>query len=167
MCADDPSVPSWSCKTCCPGCTEEHADGGMFCVCKGKHPSPSPSPSPPSGGNYLCKDGQCYEGYGKETKSECEASCKPAPTRNNFFTPYKHTHVPAGKTNALCPTGVQFETLWDGGAGGGSAGSFNFTMVDRLRVPDVPAGEYSLSWRWDCEETPQVWNSCADVIITA
>ena len=25
--------------------------------------------------------------------------------------------------------------------------------------------EYVLSWRWDCEQTPQVWNSCADVTI--
>merc|ERR1711879_648388 len=27
-------------------------------------------------------------------------------------------------------------------------------------------GEYVLSWRWDCEETDQVWNSCADIVIT-
>jgi len=46
-------------------------------------------------------------------------------------------------------------------------GNFDFTMVDKLKVPDVPPGEYSVSWRWDCEETPQVWNSCADVMITA
>merc|ERR1711862_321068 len=28
------------------------------------------------------------------------------------------------------------------------------------------AGTYVLSWRWDCEETDQVWNSCADIVIT-
>ena len=66
---------------------------------------------------------------------------------------------------------------------------------DKLQLPaDLEAGEYSLSWRWvrarllsffetpslrrpclrptssactqDCEDTPQVWNSCADVTIT-
>ena len=30
---------------------------------------------------------------------------------------------------------------------------------------DIEPGEYVLSWRWDCEQTPQVWNSCADVTI--
>jgi hypothetical protein len=76
----------------------------------------------------------------------------------------------------------------------GGFGRFMFTMVDFLQVPDVPAGEYSVSWRWDwyvhlrspisffscltprnnaqcsmwlcSEETPQVWSSCADVMIT-
>ena len=31
----------------------------------------------------------------------------------------------------------------------GGFGRFMFTMVDFLQVPDVPAGEYSVSWRWD------------------
>jgi len=65
---------------------------------------------------------------------------------------------------------VQFPTYFDGGAGAGYSskdfGGFDFTMVDKLQVPsDISPGEYSLSWRWDCEETPQVWNSCADIII--
>ena len=43
-----------------------------------------------------------------------------------------------------------------------------FSMVDKLHVPaDLPAGDYSLSWRWDCEQTPQVWNSCSDVTVEA
>ena len=39
-------------------------------------------------------------------------------------------------------------------------------VYDKLRVPEhlVP-GEYVLSFRWDCEQTPQVWNSCADLVI--
>ena len=39
-------------------------------------------------------------------------------------------------------------------------------MLLAVTVPDgLAAGEYSISWRWDCEQTPQVWNSCADVTI--
>lgn len=38
-------------------------------------------------------------------------------------------------------------------------------IKDRVRVPDVE-GHYVLSWRWDCEQTPQVWNSCSDIIIS-
>eukprot|EP01065_Artemidia_motanka_P016772 TRINITY_DN2036_c0_g1_i8.p1 TRINITY_DN2036_c0_g1~~TRINITY_DN2036_c0_g1_i8.p1 ORF type:complete len:465 (+),score=165.13 TRINITY_DN2036_c0_g1_i8:65-1396(+) len=43
--------------------------------------------------------------------------------------------------------------------------SFQWGIVDRVRVPKVPAGEYVLGFRWDSEQTPQVWTSCADVTI--
>jgi len=93
------------------------------------------------------------------------------PSKTGMFVPYKHSNFRPGQSSDLCPTGVQFPTLWDEGAsagivGKGGFGTFMFTMVDRLKVPDVPAGEYSVSWRWDCEETAQVWNSCADITIT-
>ena len=26
-------------------------------------------------------------------------------------------------------------------------------------------GDYVLSWRWDCEQTPQIWNTCADLTV--
>lgn len=39
-------------------------------------------------------------------------------------------------------------------------------IQDTIVVPDVKAGHYVLSWRWDCEQTPQIWNSCADILIT-
>lgn len=45
--------------------------------------------------------------------------------------------------------------------------NFDFGIVDKVRVPDLPAGDYVLSFRWDSEQTPQVWNSCADVTIRA
>jgi hypothetical protein len=65
-----------------------------------------------------------------------------------------------------CPTGVQFEPLFEQGYGTGLVPhTLDFTMVDKLQLPQLEAGEYVLSWRWDCEETPQVWNSCADVTI--
>ena len=39
--------------------------------------------------------------------------------------------------------------------------------VDVLEVPALPAGEYVLGWRWDCEATAQVWSNCADVELVA
>lgn len=37
-------------------------------------------------------------------------------------------------------------------------------IVDYLQVPaDLPEGDYVLGWRWDCEESAQVWANCADV----
>ena len=45
-------------------------------------------------------------------------------------------------------------------------GDFKFTLVDEVRVPPgLEPGAYALSWRWDCEQTPQVWNSCADITV--
>ena len=44
----------------------------------------------------------------------------------------------------------------------------NVTTYDRLRVPEhLPPGEYVLGFRWDCESSAQVWQSCADITITA
>lgn len=38
-------------------------------------------------------------------------------------------------------------------------------VVDLVEVPNVPRGDYVISWRWDCEQTPQVWSGCGDVAI--
>jgi hypothetical protein len=50
----------------------------------------------------------------------------------------------------------------------GAVGSrWAFSLLDEVVVPaDLPAGDYILSWRWDCELTPQVWSNCGDVQIT-
>ena len=34
-----------------------------------------------------------------------------------------------------------------------------------FQVPDIEPGEYVLSFRWDCEQTPQIWNGCSDITI--
>merc|ERR1712194_701608 len=39
-------------------------------------------------------------------------------------------------------------------------------VVDHVQIPaDLEPGNYLLSWRWDCEQTYQVWQNCADVTI--
>ena len=41
-----------------------------------------------------------------------------------------------------------------------------FSVEDVVLVPEsLEAGEYLLSWRWDCEHSSQVWNSCADITL--
>jgi len=43
---------------------------------------------------------------------------------------------------------------------------FNFNIVDLIEIPeDLEPGKYLLSFRWDCEQTPQVWTNCADVTV--
>jgi hypothetical protein len=42
----------------------------------------------------------------------------------------------------------------------------DLVIVDKLRIPDdLPTGEYVLSWRIDCEQSPQIWNTCASIAI--
>jgi len=71
-----------------------------------------------------------------------------------------------------CDRGTQFKPPIPGLQGFGSNMRYpkyvmKFTIVDHVRVPtDIPTGKYVLSWRWDCEETNQVWNTCADINIT-
>ena len=37
---------------------------------------------------------------------------------------------------------------------------------DEVQVPeDLAPGQYVLSFRWDCQQSPQVWNSCANIDI--
>jgi len=41
-----------------------------------------------------------------------------------------------------------------------------FSVVDTMLVPtDIEPGSYLLSWRWDCEQSPQIWQNCADILI--
>ena len=47
-------------------------------------------------------------------------------------------------------------------------GPFNYSVVDLVAVPSSLApGPYVLSWRWDAEQTKQVWSQCSDVVVVA
>lgn len=44
---------------------------------------------------------------------------------------------------------------------------FNFNIIDKVKIPEnLSPGDYLLSFRWDVEQTPQIWTNCADVTIT-
>ena len=41
-----------------------------------------------------------------------------------------------------------------------------WAFKDLVEVPeDIEPGDYILSFRWDSQRTPQVWNSCANIRI--
>lgn len=41
-----------------------------------------------------------------------------------------------------------------------------YSIVDKVIIPaDIASGDYLLSWRWDSEQSPQIWQNCADVQI--
>ncbi len=63
-----------------------------------------------------------------------------------------------------CPTGTQFPVPAEDLYGYGDVPPV--LVVDTLKVPaHFEEGDYVLSWRWDCEQTPQIWNTCADVTV--
>jgi len=71
-----------------------------------------------------------------------------------------------------CREGTQFDPPAPGLKGFGahiySPGQydFNYTIIDQVEVPaGIKQGQYVLSFRWDCEQTPQVWTACADIKI--
>lgn len=55
----------------------------------------------------------------------------------------------------------------------GSPGIFpqyymSLSIKDQIKVPThLAPGDYTLSWRWDTEMTPQIWTNCADIRIVA
>merc|ERR1712039_76681 len=71
-----------------------------------------------------------------------------------------------GSPTPACPRGTMFDAGFDQFKEGFLTGGANeFSVMDEIQVPNKP-GKYVLGWRWDCEETDQVWNSCADIVIT-
>jgi len=74
----------------------------------------------------------------------------PAPGAKGFYAPTLYNPTNAG---------------W--GHGMRSEGLARLAVVDQVQVPhDLEPGQYVLSYRIDCEQTPQVWNQCADIAIT-
>lgn len=61
--------------------------------------------------------------------------------------------------------------MWDGGSKDGVGDNVavpDLEIVDHVAIPiDLPAGDYILGWRYDCEESNQIWQSCSDVTISA
>lgn len=68
----------------------------------------------------------------------------------------------AGSSKALghCPGKTQFPEALPGLSGFGKY-SWPWSIEDTVKVPShIPPGDYLLSWRWDCEESTQVWQNC-------
>eukprot|EP00658_Telonema_sp_P-2_P009978 TRINITY_DN13728_c0_g1_i4.p1 TRINITY_DN13728_c0_g1~~TRINITY_DN13728_c0_g1_i4.p1 ORF type:complete len:163 (-),score=19.04 TRINITY_DN13728_c0_g1_i4:90-578(-) len=79
----------------------------------------------------------------------------------------------SGLNLTACPPGMlQFEEPANGLSGytlmANANEGFPFSVMDQVEVPeDLAPGSYLLSWRWDCEQSHQIWQNCADIEITA
>ena len=83
--------------------------------------------------------------------------------------PYGGFYLKDGKCNEL-----QFSEPAPGLSGFGTTAYnpgkplFMFNIVDKVQIPsNLTPGRYVLSFRWDCEQTPQIWNSCSSIQMVA
>lgn len=73
------------------------------------------------------------------------------------FPPKCEEQPGCGDASYLNRTTCQCSGMW---------GPVHVEIVDMVQIPhDLPAGQYVLGWRWDCEESNQIWASCSDVTI--
>jgi len=72
----------------------------------------------------------------------------------------------SSKQSGVCPDGTEFYPAVSGHSGFGK-NIPEWSMMDRVVIPEgLEEGEYLLGWRWDCEESTQVWQNCADLVLT-
>merc|ERR1711990_735180 len=72
----------------------------------------------------------------------------------------------ASKAAGSCPDASEFYTAL-AGYSGFSKEVPQWSIMDQILIPALlPEGDYLLSWRWDCEESTQVWQNCADIRLT-
>merc|ERR1711924_495205 len=63
--------------------------------------------------------------------------------------------------DALCPDPKMCTGMTDG-----QNAVPDLEIVDRVLIPKgLTPGPYVLGWRWDCEESNQIWQSCSDLTI--
>lgn len=68
------------------------------------------------------------------------------------------------KDNGACPDGTSNFPERIPGISGFGKFIWGWSILDLAQVPShLEAGDYLLSWRWDCEESTQVWQNCADI----
>ena len=94
--------------------------------------------------------GPATGGAGKRATAGARTRAKPGGEAQRLRYGYRPTSAPASAAHAADSTGP-------------AAG-----VLDVVKIPaHLPAGEYVLGWRYDCEGTAQVWENCADVSLRA
>lgn len=109
--------------------------------------------------------------YDCDAYTKCGTPLKPVPGPvqsdwNNQVTCYAMCDgAGSSKATGSCPAKTQFPEALPGISGFGK-NVWDWGVADKVQIPsNIEAGEYLLSWRWDCEESTQVWQNCADITI--
>jgi hypothetical protein len=144
-----------------------------YTVSKGTYPEGSQwkrNPVP------ACGDASGGEGCA-ETWGEAVPNCGPNPGDKNASRTFECTLPPMFEPPFPHLFGYGWSACFDGTGEGtyvctdeerfDQEEKFKINVIDKVKIPkDLPVGEYVLSLRWDCEQTPQIWAQCADLTIT-
>jgi hypothetical protein len=131
-------------------------------ICPGLLPNISEPVTDPSG-IAACADPStpCFGGDAWWQQERCAQQC----------SGFNLMSCPPGMTQFAEPASGISGYLGDAGFLVSSAGvsgieGFSYSVVDEMEVPeDLEAGDYLLSWRWDAEQSPQIWQNCADITL--
>lgn len=86
-----------------------------------------------------------------------------------WFEQQKCSQSCSGLNMTACPPGMtQFPEPLSGISGYTGVydimePGLDYSIVDQVKVPALEPGPYLLSWRWDCEQSHQIWQNCADI----
>ena len=96
----------------------------------------------------------------------CTAKCASNQTKEERNNAWMAPNI--ASAGESCPEGfAQFPPPAPGISGYANVNATRFSyIVDLIRIPeDIRPGRYLLGWRWDCEESAQIWQNCADILI--
>jgi len=100
-------------------------------------------------------------------QSACDGAAK---TGCTWYAPKKVCYSPAAKGTSTATKDTSKDeaeaSLGFGGTGTKDASIHQWWITDDLVAPSK-IGEYIMQWRWDNEQTPQVWTTCADIRVGA
>lgn len=89
----------------------------------------------------------------------------PIPRSTNEWNMYGASFEPVCEESEECKNS-HYSTPKDGVCKCSGDWNDEVEIVDRVHLPaNLTPGKYVLGWRWDCEESTQIWASCSDVII--
>jgi len=72
----------------------------------------------------------------------------------------------SSKKSGACPEGTENYPPSAKEYSGFGKYMWAWSIMDRVKIPEtLTPGRYLISWRWDCEESTQVWQNCGDVLI--
>eukprot|EP01102_Stenamoeba_stenopodia_P003625 TRINITY_DN1379_c0_g1_i1.p1 TRINITY_DN1379_c0_g1~~TRINITY_DN1379_c0_g1_i1.p1 ORF type:complete len:402 (-),score=53.72 TRINITY_DN1379_c0_g1_i1:32-1237(-) len=133
-------------------------------------PALMPNYTEPSGTMFWGgKNVTYYGGQAWIDNVHCGVVCAGEDQNTSFVNNNNTYHQTSGQ---LCGSKTQFPELLPGLSGFVTNWTFPelsvdaYSIVDLVTVPsDLPEGDYILSWRWDCEQSPQIWQNCADIYI--
>jgi len=150
-----------------------HSDGTLDhefprrLVTEGTIPAGSEWAMDPIPGCKVCEDAREHCGAPLDPVPEDQEGGRSTDAWNTQVTCYGLcAGAGSSKAHGACEAGTEYYEPLSGHSGFGKDVP-EWSIGDKVMIPaDLEEGEYVLGWRWDCEESTQIWQNCADIILT-